>query len=250
MNKTFELIYVEFKGIFRIPIILVFSIILPQLLLFAITMSTKNSLVYGNNHFVDIFMPSIILMVLLTSGITNYSIGVTLNRSRGIWQTFFLKGFKLYEVVISHLFVYMMLALIGTVCVIFSGRIFFSSLLPSFTDLIILFIIWLLSAIVIFMIGFCIGCFSKSEKVTQPVSTTLMFILMFTSGVFTNIKTLPFYIQDIVNYLPSTQIYYILFNHWTMTEYYNVSWWILIIWIIFLIVIIIWKLKKDDLSRT
>jgi ABC-2 type transport system permease protein len=251
VNKTFELIYIDFKSLFRVPIALFFSIILPQLLLFVITLSTKNNIIYANFHFVDIYMPSLILLVLLTSGITNYSISVSINRSNRVWQTYFLKGFEPYSVIISHLFVYVMLAFIGTLGVIFSAWIFFSLLIPPTINLIILFMVWFLSAIVIFMIGFCIGCFSKNEKVIQPVSTILMFILMITSGVFVRIESFPLYIQNIINYLPTTQIYYMLFNHWMKrTEYFNVSWWVLIIWMIFLILTIILKLNKDDLSRT
>lgn len=76
-----------------------------------------------------------------------------------------------------------------------------------------------------------------------------MFLLMVFSGVFTNIQSFPLYVQNIVKYLPSTQAYYILSNYWLNSNNFEVSWGVLIIWAVFLIGMIIWKLKKDNFSR-
>lgn len=214
MNKSLEFTWLEFKIMFRVPISLFFAILLPQLFLFGIIATMKNTVIYGDIHFVDLFLPSLALIGLFTAGIISFSVIVSGNRSKKLWQTYVLKGFKLYQIIFSQLIVYILLAFISMILAIFTSKLFFGLILPSFNGFLNFCMAWLLCAISIFLIGFLIGAFSKDEKVAQPIATTVMVILMVTSGIFANIANFPVWIQHIIKYLPTTQAYLILYHYW------------------------------------
>lgn len=254
MNKSLQFAFYEFKIMFRVPISIFFALLFPQMLLFAIVAINGNSVIYGNVHFVDVYVPSLALLSLFSAGIVSISVLISGNRSRKIWQTYVLKGFKLYQIIASHLFVYILLAFISMILVIFTSKLFFGLLLPSFSQFLIFCAIWLLSASAIFLIGFLIGSLSRDEKVAQHISTTVMFILMVTSGIFVNITHFPLWILNIIKYLPTTQAYVILYSYWIgeklpLSADLPILWYILGIWIISALCVIIWKLNKDDFSR-
>lgn len=255
MNKLLQFTFLEFKMVFRVPISIFFSFLFPQLLLFTLMTTSQNPIISGNVHFVDIYFPSLSLLTLLTSGITSFSILVSINRSEKFWQTYILKGFKLYHIIFSQLFVYIILSFISTLLVIISSNLFYRLILPSFNDFIIFCLLWFLSAFIIFLIGFFIGSFSKNEKVAQQTSTVIMFVLMVFTGTFGNISSFPQYVLNFVKFLPTSQIYYILYNYWGNSwitgnlEKFAISWEILFIWAMILLISVIWKLKKDNLTR-
>jgi len=250
MNKALQFFYLESKVALRVPMSIFFAMIFPVLLLCVMVMTTKNPVIYENFHFVDVYTPSLALLTLLTTGVTSLSIVVSVNRSKKIWQTYVLKGLNLYHIIFSQIAVYLLLAFISTLLAIFVGHQCFDLILPSFNNFLMFCFVWLLSAIDIFLLGFTIGCLLNNEKSAQQTSTIIMFLLMVFSGVFTNIQSFPLYVQNIVKYLPSTQAYYLLSNYWlNSNNYFEVSWGVLIIWAVFLIGMIIWKLKKDNFSR-
>jgi ABC-2 type transport system permease protein len=254
MNKFLQFTWLEFKLMFRVPISVFFAILLPQLFLFAIVATMKNTVIYGNVHFVDVYLPSLIVISLFSAGIISFAVIISGNRSKKLWQTYVLKGFKLYHVIFSQLIVYILLAFISMILVIFTSKLFFGLILPSSNQFMTFCMSWLLSAISIFLIGSLIGSFSKDEKVAQPISTTIMFILMVTSGIFANIASFPSWVQNIIKYLPTTQAYLILYNYWIgenlpLSANLPILWCVLGIWIIFAMVVTIWKLNKDNFSR-
>jgi ABC-2 type transport system permease protein len=200
-------------------------------------------------------VPSLALLSLFSAGIVSFAVLISVNRSKKLWQSYGLKGFKLYYMILSHLFVYILLAFISMILVLFTSKLAFGLILPSFSQFLIFCLVWLLCAVSIFLIGFLIGSFSKDEKVAQPISTTVMFIFMVTSGIFTNIASFPSWVQDIIKYLPPTQTYLILYNYWIGEQLplnsadLPILRYVLGIWLIFAIVVIIWKLNNDNFSR-
>lgn len=254
MNKFLQFTWLEFKVMFRVPISVFFAVLFPQLLLFAIVGTMGNTAIYGNIHFVDVYIPSLALLSLFSAGIISFAVIISGNRSKKLWQTYVLKGFRLYQIIFSQLIVYILLAFISTILAIFTSKLFFGLILPSFNQFLTFCIYWFLSAISIFLLGSLIGSFSKDEKVAQPVSTTLMFILMVTSGIFVNIASFPLWVQNIIKYLPTTQAYLVLYNYWIgenlpLSADLPILWYVLGVWIVFALIVTIWKLNKDNFSR-
>ncbi|MDR3290648.1 MAG: ABC transporter permease [Methanobrevibacter sp.] len=249
MNKALQFFYLEFKVALRVPMSIFFAMIFPLLLLCVMVTTTKNPIIYGNFHFVDVYIPSLALLTLLSTGVTSLSVVVSINRSKKIWQTYILKGLNLYHIIFAQIAVYLLLAFISSLLAIFVAYLCFNLILPSFNNFLMFGLVWFLSSINILLLGFTIGCLLNNIKSTQQTSVIIMFLLMVFSGVFTNIQSFPLYVQNIVKYLPSTQVYYILSNYWLNNTFFEISWEVLIIWTVFLIGIIIWKLKKDNFSR-
>ncbi|MDR2624623.1 MAG: ABC transporter permease [Methanobrevibacter sp.] len=222
MNKLLQFFYLQCKVILRVPIALFFSVVFPVLLLVMLIMTNGNPIIYYNVHFVDVYIPSLALLTLLPTGLVSFSIDVSVNRSKKIWQTYTLKGLNLYHIIFSQFLAYILLAFISTLLAILVAKLFYGLIFPSFNDFLMFCLVWFLSAVVVFLIGFSIGCFLNNEKSTQQTSTMLMFLLMFLSGIFTNIHSFPLYVQNIVQYLPTTQIYYILSDYWLVNNIFKV----------------------------
>lgn len=251
MKKILEYMKLEFKVQFRIPIALFFTIFFPVMLLLVFVISSENAVVYENVHFVDVYLPVMMLLTLFSSGITSFSIIVAGNRSEKVWQIYRLRGFKLYQIILVQLFVNIAISLFSVILLIVMSKILFNANIPDVKTLTIFLLIWLVIAIAVFLIGFVIGVFSKNEKVAQAISTPIMFILMFLSGIMVKESIFPKGIQEILYYLPTNQANKILVKYWTQIgeKSNDISWLVIIVWILIALAIVVIKLYRDDFRR-
>lgn len=251
MRKLLEYTWLEFKVLFRIPIALFFTILFPQILLSVFVITSKNAIVYNDIHFVDIYLPVMMLLTLFSSGIISFSVVVAGNRSEKLWQIYRLRGFKLPQIIISQLIVNITQAFISVICLIIVAKFAFKAQIPNALNLLKFFVVWLIIAISIFLIGFLIGVFCRNEKIAQSVGTPIMFILMVLSGIMIDINIFPQKVQEALLYIPTTQANKILVNNWIDMggTGSDIKWFVVIIWIIISFAFILFKLYRDDFKR-
>lgn len=250
MKKILEYTLLEFKILFRVPISLFFTILFPQMLLFSFVLVSNNQIIYSNIHFVDIYLPLMMVLSMFSSGIISFSVIVAGNKSEKTWQIYRLKGFSNIQIILSQLFVNMFLQFISSILLVITSVIFFSALVPVGIQLFDFFCWWLLSSLTINMMGFVIGVFCKNEKVAQSISTPIMFVLMLLSGQMIQLDQFPEKIRNISSFLSTTQINIILSNKWLNIENpdvqirYHIPWFTAFL----SIMIVSYKLKKDQFS--
>ena len=136
------------------------------------------------------------------------------NRSEKLWQLYRIRGFKLWQIILSEIFVNVFLTFISCLLLVISAKIFFNAKIGTPWEIVKFLMIWIIMAISTFMIGFVVGVLCKSEKTAQSVSTPIMFILMICSGIMVRYDSFPESIQKIMSYLPTTQSNWILVKYW------------------------------------
>lgn len=251
MKKLIEYMWIELKVQFRIPISLFFTICFPIMLLTVFVIANGNNKIYDNIHFIDVYLPVMVLLSLFSSGITAFSVIVAGNRSEKVWQIYRLRGFKLYQIILAQLFVNIVVSFISLVLLVLFAKFVFNAHIPNTKDLFQFFIIWLIIALSIFLLGFLIGVFCRNEKNAQAISTPIMFVLMFLSGIMINENIFPETIKTALLYLPTNQANKILVYNWTglSANDNQIYWSVIISWIIISSIIISWKLYNDDFKR-
>lgn len=249
MKKLIEYTLLELKILFRVPIFIFFTMLFPILMLTIFVLSSKNPIIIDDIRFVDVYLPAMMLLSLFSSGITSIAVIVAGNRGNNVWQIYRLRGFKISELFFVTMFVNIFLSFISCLFLVIFSNITFQAKLPPLPNLISFIMIWFIVAIAIFMIGFLIGVFCKSEKIAQSISTPLMFILMVVSGIMVNERDFPQLFQNIFSCFPSNQANKMLVSYWTGIDNSQINWWILIGWIVISAIIVFIKLYKDDYKR-
>ena len=251
MKKLLEFIILEFKLLFRVPIELFFTILFPQMLMCVFVFMNGNNKIFNGCYFIDIYLPIMMLLSLFSSGIISFAVIVAGNRSEKLWQLYRIRGFKLWQIILSEIFVNVFLTFIGCLLLVISAKIFFNAKIGTPWEIVKFLMIWIIMAISTFMIGFVVGVLCKSEKTAQSVSTPIMFILMICSGIMVRYDSFPESIQKIMSYLPTTQSNWILVKYWANldTSYGRIKWYVIFIWLLLSISVIVYKLYKDDFER-
>ncbi len=249
MKKLLEYIWLECKVEFRVPIAIFFTLFFPILLLAVLVISTENKVISGQIHFVDIYLPIMMLLSLMSSGIISFSVIVAGNRGRKIWQMYRLRGFKLYQIILSQLFVNILISFMSQILLLIFAKVIFNARIPKTMDLLFFLMIWFIIAVSIFLIGFVLGVCCKNEKNAQAISTPFLFILMILSGSMLEENRLPKDLQSFVSYLPTNQANRIFVSAWNATTNREISWIVIIVWVILSLSFVIWKLYRDDFRR-
>lgn len=247
MKKLLQFIFLEFKLMFRVPISLFFTLLFPQMLLFTFVLVSKNPNIHGEVYFVDIYLPLMITMSMMSNGIISFSVIVGGNRGEKVWNVYRMKGFKLWQIITSQLSVNIILQLISSVLLIISASVFFKAKIVL-ENIGLFFLWWCINSIAITLIGFVIGVFCKNEKVAQSVSTPIMFLLMIVSGQMVQLSEFPKIIRNISSFFPTTQASAILSELWTGLEssYIQLRWYIPLVSIILSLIIVSYRLNKDQ----
>lgn len=251
MKKFLEYIYIEFKLLFRVPIGLFFTILFPQMLMIAFVLMNGNEAITEEYSFVDVYLPVMMLLAMFSSGIISFAVIVAGNRNQKLWQMYRLRGFNIFQIIGVQLFVNITLTLFSSFMLIITAYIVFEANVGSVSQFFRFWGVWLVIALAIFLIGFLIGVFSKTEKVAQAISTPIMFILMIFSGIMVDFQKLPSVLKDVMEFLPTTQANWILVKYWTgfnnITT--NIKWYVVFFWIGLLMALVVWKLYRDDFRR-
>lgn len=249
MKKLIELYWVEFKVQTRIPISLFFTVLFPSLLLFMNMGNNGTSTMINGVKKVDLLLPNLFLVVLFSQGIATFASLIGQNRIHKSWQIYRLKGFKLYEIILSQLLSSISIVFLATLLLIVVGSIFFQATIPTGLQLLHFFGVWLVGAFAIFLIGFLIGIIPKNPYVASSLGTPIMFVLLVISGFMLMDVKLPDTINLMISYLPTVQVNSLFYYVWNGTNITINHWIVVIIWIVLSLSASLYFLSKDDLQR-
>lgn len=249
MKKFLEYMYLEFKLLFRVPISLFFTILFPQMIMISFILMSGNEVVTEEYRFVDVYLPVMMLLSMFSSGIISFAVIVAGNRNQKLWQMYRLRGFNIFQIIGVQLFVNIILTFVSSFLLIIVAYILFKANIGNALQCIRFLGVWLIIALAIFLIGFLIGVFSKTEKVAQAISTPIMFILMIFSGIMVDFHKLPNVLKDVMEFLPTTQANWILVKYWTGFNDINIKWYVVFFWIGLSMLLVVWKLHRDDFRR-
>lgn len=240
MKKLCEYGIIEFKILLRNPMGMFFAIGFPCLLLMA----------YGSRTDKNEIFPLFMMLTLFSQCIVSFAQMIASNRALKSWQIYRLRGFNVSQILIVQILVHVLMACLCTIVLIIFAMIVYHIKLPVGLAGVKFIGLWLIAVVVLLLVGFVIGVAPKKPMTVSAIATPIMLGLLAVSGIFVDINAFPDVFKSIILLLPTTQINGLLLSSWSAEATpFSVNWLVIIVWIIVMCAFLIYKLKKDDLTR-
>ena len=206
MGAWQKMIWTEIKLFIREPLALFFIVVFPLLLLlvFGGIYGNAPNEAFNGLGAVDVLVPGYVGLVIATSGLLSLPIALATYRESGTLRRYQAAPISPLILLAAHVIVNLLASLIGVVLVIIAGRIIYDLQLPDFPFA--LGLVFVLSSLAIYTVGFIIGGTVSSSRVAQAIGNVLLFPMLFLSGAALPQELLPDLMHDISRALPLTYI--------------------------------------------
>ncbi|NMP22798.1 ABC transporter permease [Sulfobacillus harzensis] len=154
--------------------------------------------------YLDFLLPGILALMTMQNSLFGIGSGLTRWKEKGILRRFRATPVKPAQLLAATVVNYVVIGLASAAIVIgFATLILHASVLvPVGPTLLVL----LLGMASFLSIGFIVAGLSKSQEATIPIINLISFPMMFLSGVFFPVSSLPRILADIVQYFPLTYV--------------------------------------------
>jgi len=150
--------------------------------------------------FIDFFVPGILAMALMNSGVIGLSTAFVIYRERGILRRIKVTPFPLTSFIFARVVSQLVVAVGQAVILIGMGVLVFDLTLRG-NPLVILLAI-LVGALAFLAIGFAISGIAKNAEAAASYANLITFPMLFLSGVFFGIDAAPAWLQPVTRVLP------------------------------------------------
>ena len=150
--------------------------------------------------YIDFFVPGILAMSLMNSGVIGLSTAFVIYRERGILRRIKVTPFPLTSFILARIISQLLVAVAQSVILVGMARLLFGLHLRG-NPLLILLVI-LLGALAFLAIGFAISGFARNAESAASYANLVTFPMLFLSGVFFAIDSAPAWLQPITRVLP------------------------------------------------
>jgi len=163
----------------------------------------SESLVSENYRFIDFFVPGLIGMTLMTSGIFGAIGWNTRNRELGILKKLATTPLSKFEWIIGVVLFELVMCAVSTVVILTVGVLVFDlRVLPNIYSIILI----AAGAITFPGMGMVIARFVKETDSADAAANAVTFPMMFLSGTFFPLEMMPEFLREIAKVLPLTYI--------------------------------------------
>jgi ABC-2 type transport system permease protein len=163
----------------------------------------SESLVSENYRFIDFFVPGLIGMTLMTTGIFGAIGWNTRNRELGILKKLATTPLSKLEWIIGVVLFELVMCAISTVVILTVGVLVFDlRVLPSIYSIILI----VAGAITFPGMGMVIARFVKETDSADAAANAITFPMMFLSGTFFPLEMMPEFLREIAKVLPLTYL--------------------------------------------
>jgi len=163
----------------------------------------SESLVSENYRFIDFFVPGLIGMTLMTTGIFGAIGWNTRNRELGILKKLATTPLSKFEWIIGVVLFEMVMCAVSTVAILTVGILVFNlRVLPNIYSIILI----AAGAITFPGIGMVIARFVKETDSADAAANAVSFPMMFLSGSFFPLEMMPEFLREIAKVLPLTYL--------------------------------------------
>ncbi len=150
--------------------------------------------------FIDFFVPGIVGMSLMNSGIIGLATAFVAYRERGILRRIKVTPFPLWKFTLARITSNLMVALVTSAILIGMGVVVWG-MDPTGNPLLITLTI-LVGGLAFLAIGFLIAAVSRNVEVAASYANLITFPMLFLSGVFFPLSTLPDWLSAITRFFP------------------------------------------------
>jgi ABC-2 type transport system permease protein len=185
MNELVALVRTEAKLLFREPITWLAAIALPTavLLIFGTMFaSAPRDPDLGGLRFIEVFVPSLVVITLGTLGIQTLPIRLATYRERGILRRLSTTPAHPLRLLIAQLITYLITAIAALVLLIVVARLAFDVPLPR--DPLAYLATFTLGMSSLFTVGLLLAAVAPSARVATAIAIPLFFAVMFLGGVY------------------------------------------------------------------
>ncbi len=158
--------------------------------------------VSGNPSYFDFIAPGIMAMTVMMSVMTGLPVAISQEKEIGTMDGMMVAPINRLSIILGKTLGQTARGLIqGVIILILAAGLFGVAIQGS---ILLVFALLLLGVFSFVGLGIVITSFTKDQETAQMLMMTLMFPMMFLSGVFFPIQQMPWYMQDIASFLPLT----------------------------------------------
>lgn len=158
--------------------------------------------VSGNPSYFDFIAPGIMAMTVMMSVMTGLPVAISQEKEVGTMDGMMVAPINRMSIILGKTLAQVVRGLLqGGIILVLAVGLFGVAIQGS---ILLVFSLLLLGVFAFVGLGIVITSFAKDQETAQMMMTTLMFPMMFLSGVFFPIQQMPWYMQSISKFLPLT----------------------------------------------
>lgn len=152
--------------------------------------------------YLDIIMTGILGMAVMTSTVIGLSTAIAQYREQRLLKRLSATPLKIRDFLMAEVLAHLVLNIAQvTLIVVFSRLVYHIHVYGSY---IILYLICIIGGLIFLNLGFAVGSYAKSVQTAASLAQVVTMPMMFLSGTFFSVETLPEFLQKIVQFLPLT----------------------------------------------
>ncbi|AGZ40798.1 ABC transporter permease [Actinoplanes friuliensis] len=203
MSASAAVLKAETKLFAREPGSLFWVLAFPSLLLLGFGLIPKYREIdegLGGNRIIDFYVPSVVLVALVTASLLSLPGTLTGYRERGILRRMRTTPARLADLLIAQMALHAVAAILGGVLAIAVGRLVWGVALPE--QPLAYGVTLLLATLAGLATGSVITALARTAKAAQAVGLAALFPAMFAAGIYVPIQVLPDVVRQIIALLP------------------------------------------------
>ena len=154
--------------------------------------------------YLDFLLPGVLALMTMQNSLFGIGSGLTRWKEKGILRRFQVTPVRPVQFLTATVFNYVVVGLASTAIVIgFATAVLHASVMVPFGPTLL---VILLGMACFLAIGFIVAGLSNTQEATVPVVNLISFPMMFLSGVFFPVSSLPRFLAHIVQYFPLTYV--------------------------------------------
>ncbi|MCM6779083.1 ABC transporter permease [Nocardia sp. CDC159] len=203
MSASTAVLKVEARLFVREPGALFWVLAFPSLLLLGLGLIPKYrewdpSL--GGHRIIDFYVPSVVLVALVTASLLSMPSALTTYRERGILRRMRTTPARPSNLLVAQLVLHAAAAVIGAVLAVAVGRIVWGVALPQ--QHLAYVVTLLLATLSGLAMGAVITAVARTVKAAQAVGLAVFFPAMFAAGIYVPIQVLPNAVRKVIELVP------------------------------------------------
>lgn len=163
---------------------------------------TAESVQAKNVRYIDLIMPGILGMAIMTSAVIGISTGISRYREQKLLKRLSATPLKVRTFLMAEVASYLVVNIAQVSLIILLARIAFQVQVQG--SYLLIYGLAIFGSIIFLNLGFAVAGYSKNTKTAEAMSQVVTMPMMFFSGVFFSTDALPGIVARIVAYLPLT----------------------------------------------
>ncbi len=157
-----------------------------------------------NLTYIDFLLPGVLAMSIMQMGIFGVAFGFVSLKKRGILRRLWVTPINPNDFIIAQVVMRVLVLLVQIGIMVGFGLLFLN--LHFIGNILTIFLVALLGAVVFLAFGFALAGISRSEDQVAPLANVISLPMLLLSGVFFDRANLPGFIHTITDFLPLTYL--------------------------------------------